>query len=203
MIRRIAVIVLALAVLALAGCSDDEGGDEGGGGNGGSGGNGDGQSAGLPDDCVTRLRIVGASDQGVADGPFGAQLVISEGGSTEGGTPDEAQTLSLAAFGNYVPEASSIPSGDPGAPDEGHVLVVTLEAKAAIDGDEAFSTEGGDDGTATLSLWSGSTEVEVGDATVTITGTSGSRVCGSIEPASGGAGVSGTFKAQRLEGSEF
>lgn len=200
MLRRIALMSLAALALVAAGCSDDDGGE--------ASGNGDptvtGPNANLPADCVTRLQVVGAGDQGLPDTPFGAQLVLAQGGNFEGATPEQQQSLDLAIFGEFLPETSGIPEGDPGAPDGGHVLVVHLTSDDIISGDQTFKTGGGDDGTVdAMEMWSGSTELTAGDATVTITYTTNSRVCGSIQPADGEAGVTGTFKAQRLEGPEF
>jgi len=198
MLRRIAFMSLVAVALVAAGCSDDAGG------NGGSAAPGvTGPNANLPDDCITRLKIEGAGDQGVPDAPFGAQLVLAQGGNVESATEEGQKALDIAIFGNYLPDASAIPTGDPAAPADGHVIVLHLNADDIISGDQTFKTGGGEDGEATVDFWSGAKHVTAGDATVTITYTTNSRVCGAIEPADGAAGVSGTFKAQRLEGPEF
>jgi hypothetical protein len=212
MTRRFGFLFALVLALVVSACSDDpiEPADNAAGTNpptdatggttgGTTGGPAGTDGEGLPADCVTRLQVTG-DDPDAPAGPFQAQLVVTGGGPTPGATPDE---LELAIYGGY-PGTPSIPTGDPGAPDEGRVLVVDMtSAEGDVAADQTYSDAGDGAGEATVTLWEGDTQVSSASASVTITAITDSRVCGRITPGSSGVGVNGTFKAQRLEGPEF
>jgi hypothetical protein len=178
-IHRSLLLVLAapLAVVPLA-CSDDSGDDE---------------ASVDPTACNNSLEVVDAEDAGGVDGQFGAQMVIADGGP---GVDEEAMQLALSGFD--LPDGT-IPSGDPGAPDDTNVLVVSLAAPEGGFADGQTFTDGEEeaDGEITAAtFYRGADEVALDSLTVTIGEITDPVVCGAI--VSSGAGVEGEFKAGRV-----
>jgi hypothetical protein len=178
LLRRAATIALIapLAAVSVA-CSDDSGDDA---------------SSVDPSACNTSLSVVDAADAGGVDGQFGAQMVEIAGG-------DDAEELVLAVSGFELPDGT-IPAGDPGAPDDTNVLVVTLAAPegGVADGQTFTDGTGAADGEITaVTFYRGADEIDLDPLTVTLGEITEDTICGAIEAS--GAGVEGEFKAERVE----